>query len=53
MDGFVPVSPDPANDIGDLPVSVFIFGGKNTPLEDGIYFVNARVVTAAVVEDVP
>lgn len=53
MDGFVPVSPDPENDIGDLPVSVFIFGGKNTPLEDGIYFVNARVVNAAVVEDMP
>jgi hypothetical protein len=53
MDGFVPVSPDPENGIGDIPVSVFIFGGKNTPLEDGICFINARVVTVTVVEDMP
>lgn len=52
-DGFVPVSPDPENGIGDLPVSVFIFGGKDTPLEDAIYFINARVVTVTVVEDMP
>jgi len=38
MDGFVPVSLDTDNDVGDLPISIFIFSGKNAPPEDGIYF---------------
>jgi hypothetical protein len=46
MEGFVPLSADADNEIGDLPVSVFTFGGKNMPPEDGIYFINARVITA-------
>ncbi|KAG1835942.1 hypothetical protein F4604DRAFT_2009498, partial [Suillus subluteus] len=50
MEGFVPVSPDPEDGIGDLPASIFIFGGRNAPPEDGIYFVNARIVTTTVNE---
>ncbi|KAG1719658.1 hypothetical protein EDB19DRAFT_1918680 [Suillus lakei] len=51
MDGFVPISLDAEDGIGDLPVSIFIFRGKNTPPEDGIYFINACVVTTSVDED--
>jgi hypothetical protein len=45
MDGFVPISTDPEDSAGDLPASVFVFGGNNPPPEDGIYFINARIVT--------
>ncbi|KAG2087202.1 uncharacterized protein F5147DRAFT_841485 [Suillus discolor] len=40
MEGFVPVSLDPEDSIGDPPVSVFVFGGKTAPPEDGINFVS-------------
>lgn len=48
MEGFVPVSPDPEDGVGDLPAAVFTFGGRNAPPENGIYFVNARIVTTTV-----
>jgi hypothetical protein len=51
MDGFVPISTDPEDSAGDLPASLFVFGGNNPPPEDGIYFINARIVTT-VNEDV-
>ncbi|KAG1761172.1 hypothetical protein EDD22DRAFT_954238 [Suillus occidentalis] len=51
MEGFVPVSPDPEDGVGDLSASVFVFGGRNAPPEDGIYFVNARIVTTTVDEN--
>ncbi|KIK32884.1 hypothetical protein CY34DRAFT_100593 [Suillus luteus UH-Slu-Lm8-n1] len=51
MDGFVPISTDPEDSAGDLPASVFIFGGNNPPPEDGIYFVNARIVTTVNQDD--
>jgi len=52
-DEWVCTSVDPEDIVGDLPVSVFIFGGKNAPPEDGIYFINARhgAVTATVDEE--
>ncbi|KAG1843706.1 hypothetical protein C8R48DRAFT_736242 [Suillus tomentosus] len=51
MEGFVPVSLDPEDSAGDLPVSVFVFGGKTAPPDDGIYFINARVITTTVDEE--
>jgi hypothetical protein len=45
MEEFVLVSPDSEDGVEDLPASVFIFGGRNAPPDDDIYFVNARIVT--------
>ncbi|KAG2111326.1 uncharacterized protein F5147DRAFT_651502 [Suillus discolor] len=46
MHGFVPLSLDADDDIGDLLVSVFTFGGTTAQPEDGNYFINARVITS-------
>ncbi|KAG1863415.1 hypothetical protein C8R48DRAFT_708289 [Suillus tomentosus] len=51
MEGFVPISVESDDTVCDLPVSVFIFGGKNAPPEDGIYFINARLITTAVEDE--
>jgi hypothetical protein len=40
MDGFMPLSLDPEDDVGDLAVSIFVFGGKNVPPEYCIYFMH-------------
>lgn len=47
----MPVSLDPEDSLGDLPVSIFIFGGKMAPPEDGIYFIHAWVITTTVNEE--
>ncbi|KAG1897600.1 uncharacterized protein F5891DRAFT_982568 [Suillus fuscotomentosus] len=52
MDGFVPLSLDIEDDLADLAVSVFIFGGTTAPPEDGIYFINACVITSTIDEHV-
>ncbi|KAG1727403.1 hypothetical protein EDB19DRAFT_197813 [Suillus lakei] len=46
MEGFVLVLFETEDIAGDLPVSIFILGGRNAPPEDGIYFINARVIFA-------
>ncbi|KAG2079228.1 hypothetical protein BDR04DRAFT_1086384 [Suillus decipiens] len=46
LDGFA-LSVDPE---GDLSVSIFIFGGKNAPPGNGIYFI-MRVITATMEEE--
>jgi hypothetical protein len=48
MDGYVPLQIHP---VGNLEVTVFAFGGGTPPPEDGIYFVNARLL--AVTADTP
>lgn len=52
MEGFVPLSLDVEDDLADLAVSVFIFGGTTAPPEDGIYFINARIITSTTDEHV-
>ncbi|KAG2093149.1 uncharacterized protein F5147DRAFT_779470 [Suillus discolor] len=47
MDGFVPLATDgeDTSNAMDLPASVFTFGGSTAPTEDGVYFINARLIT--------
>jgi hypothetical protein len=45
MDGFVPLPFETDTSAGDLQVTVFAFGGGTPPPEDGIYFINARLLT--------
>lgn len=45
MDGYVPLPLETDESAGDLHVIVFAFGGGTPPPEDGIYFINARMLT--------
>jgi hypothetical protein len=45
MDGYVPLPLETEESAGDLHVTVFTFGGGSPPPEDGIYFINARILT--------
>ncbi|KAG1794610.1 uncharacterized protein HD556DRAFT_1442795 [Suillus plorans] len=51
-DGFVPVSLDPEDSVGDLSVSVFILDGRNAPPDDGICSINAHVIAATADEEI-
>jgi hypothetical protein len=46
MDCFVPLLLDTDDSSSDLPASVFTFGGRTAPPEDGVYFINARLITS-------
>jgi hypothetical protein len=45
MDGYVPLPFETHPSAEDLEVTVFAFGGGTPPPEDGIYFINARLIT--------
>lgn len=46
MDCFVPLLLDTDDSGSDLPASVFTFGGRTAPPEDGVYFINALLITS-------
>jgi hypothetical protein len=45
MDGYVPLPLETETSAEDLHVTIFAFGGGTPPPEDGIYSINARLLT--------
>lgn len=46
MDCLVSLLLDTDDSGSDLPASVSTFGGRTAPPEDGVYFINARLITS-------
>lgn len=48
MDGYISLSMDSEETSTDLLTSIFTYGSRTAPPEDGVYFVNARLIMATV-----